>query len=86
MKHVIRWPFVQVGYGSQESRVAVISPEIDRVIDCYVDLVLLMGIEGIRRQYQEICSYRTPDYRFTAFTANPSRNRYNVSSPVWPSD
>ncbi|KAK6733612.1 hypothetical protein RB195_017392 [Necator americanus] len=65
------------GTGSQESRLAVISPEIDRAIDSYVDLVLLMGIEGIRRQYQEIASYRTPDFKFTACAANPNRNRYN---------
>ncbi|KAK6015262.1 Protein-tyrosine phosphatase [Ostertagia ostertagi] len=38
-----------------------------------------MGIEGIKKQYQEICTYRPPDsiYKFTAFSMNPSRNRYN---------
>ncbi|CAJ0608256.1 unnamed protein product [Cylicocyclus nassatus] len=65
------------GTGSQESKTAQISPEIDRVIDCFVDLILVMGIEGLRKQYQEISSYRTADFKFTAFSENPTKNRYN---------
>nr|CDJ85460.1 Protein-tyrosine phosphatase domain containing protein [Haemonchus contortus] len=57
---------------------ANISPNVEKGIDYYVDQVLEMGVEGIVKQYREIASYRAPDaiYKYTAFTANPTRNRY----------
>ncbi|EPB78571.1 Protein-tyrosine phosphatase [Ancylostoma ceylanicum] len=39
----------------------------------------MTGVEGLRRQFKEqLASYRAPDYRykFTAFEANPDKNRY----------
>ncbi|KHJ88348.1 Protein-tyrosine phosphatase [Oesophagostomum dentatum] len=38
-----------------------------------------LGVEGLRKQFREqLAAYRAPDdkYRFTAFEANPDKNRY----------
>ncbi|VDL77426.1 unnamed protein product [Nippostrongylus brasiliensis] len=79
------------GGGSQE-RVGTVAPEIDKTIDNFVETTLEMGmylspfylikdkgVEGIRKQFHEIAAYHAPDamYKYTAFAANPAKNRYN---------
>ncbi|EYB99060.1 hypothetical protein Y032_0125g1266 [Ancylostoma ceylanicum] len=55
------------------------SNDVERAIDTYVEAMTNLGVEGLRRQFKEqLASYRAPDYRykFTAFEANPDKNRY----------
>ncbi|VDL69672.1 unnamed protein product [Nippostrongylus brasiliensis] len=54
-------------------------PDVEKYIDSYVEQMTTMGVEGLRKQYREqLASYRAPDdkYKFTAFEANPDKNRY----------
>lgn len=67
------------GGSSLPKRKDGVSPEVERIIDTYVDAMTTLGVEGLRRQFREqLAAYRAPDdrYKFTAFEANPDKNRY----------
>ncbi|CAJ0607323.1 unnamed protein product [Cylicocyclus nassatus] len=62
--------------------------DVERVIDNYVEAMTTLGVDGLRRQFREqLSGYRAPDerYKFTAFEANPERNRYLLTLDVPPS-
>ncbi|KAK6735058.1 hypothetical protein RB195_018326 [Necator americanus] len=53
--------------------------DVERTIDAYVEAMTTLGVEGLRRLFREqLAAYRAPDdrYKFTAFEANPDKNRY----------
>uniref|UniRef100_A0A0K0DJW4 Protein-tyrosine phosphatase n=1 Tax=Angiostrongylus cantonensis TaxID=6313 RepID=A0A0K0DJW4_ANGCA len=56
-----------------------LTADVEKTVDNYVDAMINLGIEGLRKQYkQQLANYRAPDekYKFTAFEANPDKNRY----------
>ncbi|CAJ0598943.1 unnamed protein product [Cylicocyclus nassatus] len=56
-----------------------VSAEVEKNLDRFVETFTTLGVEGVRKQFKEILSpYRPPGelYKYTAFAANPDKNRY----------
>ncbi|KJH49478.1 Protein-tyrosine phosphatase [Dictyocaulus viviparus] len=55
-----------------------ITPLATQCINEYVDRVLRIGVEGLKREFRSISSYRCPNdiYKYDAFNQNLNRNRY----------
>ncbi|CAJ0608258.1 unnamed protein product [Cylicocyclus nassatus] len=53
--------------------------EMERLIDDYVDNAISTGVEGFKKEFASIASYRAPDeiYKYDSFLKHSDRNRYN---------
>lgn len=52
-------------------------PEVERSIDDFVDRVLTMGVEGLKREFSCVSSYQCPNQQHVAFSSNITKNRYS---------
>uniref|UniRef100_A0AC34FWQ6 Tyrosine-protein phosphatase domain-containing protein n=1 Tax=Panagrolaimus sp. ES5 TaxID=591445 RepID=A0AC34FWQ6_9BILA len=54
-----------------------VTPEAENAINIFVQATVAAGVEGIRKQFEDVKNYAPSDVAHEKFSSNPDRNRYN---------
>uniref|UniRef100_A0A1I7Y623 Protein-tyrosine-phosphatase n=1 Tax=Steinernema glaseri TaxID=37863 RepID=A0A1I7Y623_9BILA len=52
------------------------SPEVEVAVGAFVSNMTTLGVEGLRKEFDELKKYVPPNFEYTMCTANAARNRY----------
>uniref|UniRef100_A0AC34QZU1 Tyrosine specific protein phosphatases domain-containing protein n=1 Tax=Panagrolaimus sp. JU765 TaxID=591449 RepID=A0AC34QZU1_9BILA len=53
-----------------------VTAEVEKVMEEFVQTTTTKGVEGLRKEFADLKTYVPADFKYLAFSANPTKNRY----------